>query len=130
MPDVPPPPRLLVIDDAATDRRHLRQTLAPLALEMVEAADGVAGIERAVEGDFALALVDMNMAGLNGYGVVETLRQDARTRALPIVMLSAQSKASDRVGGYRAGANLYLAKPVDPDRFRRTVALLLGISAA
>lgn len=124
--DNPGRPQILVVDDAATYRSYLRQIVEALGATIEEAADGVAGIEQAIQGGFALAVIDVNMPGLNGYAVVEALRQEPQTRALPVIMFSSESKQGDRIAAYRAGANLYLVKPMQQGRLGHYLRLILG----
>jgi PAS domain S-box-containing protein len=103
-------PRVLVVDDNADMRDYLRRLLAP-AYTVEVAADGLAAwacVERALPD---LVLSDVMLPGLDGFGLLRRLRAEARTRSLPVVLLSARAGEEARVGGLEAGADDYLVKP-------------------
>jgi CheY-like chemotaxis protein len=71
-----------------------------------------------------LVLLDLNLPKLGGMEVLHRLRADARTRVLQVVILSSSSESRDVAGCYQAGANSYIVKPVDFDRFSESVKQL------
>ncbi|HEX3481936.1 MAG TPA: ATP-binding protein [Kofleriaceae bacterium] len=102
--------RVLVVDDNADMRGYLRSVLAPhVAVEAVR--DSGAALEAARRAPPDLVLTDVMMPNLDGIGLVRALRADERTRAVPVVMLSARAGEEARVDGLRAGADDYLVKP-------------------
>ncbi|MEO1233174.1 MAG: response regulator [Myxococcota bacterium] len=106
--------KILVVDDAATVRMFLRSLLSSAEHEVIEAHDGIEGLEKALSEPPDLAFVDINMPALDGYGMIRKLRADPSTCSLPIIMCSTESKPVDELHAYQAGANFYLRKPVDP----------------
>jgi two-component system, response regulator len=64
-----------------------------------------------------LVLLDLKLPGLNGHEVLERLRQDARTRHVPVVMLTSSVEAEDVHRSYVLGANSYVRKPVSLSEF-------------
>jgi two-component system response regulator len=71
-----------------------------------------------------LVLLDLNLPKLNGHDVLKRLREDERTRLLPVVILTTSVEARDRLEGYRLGANSYVRKPVDFTEFIDVVSRL------
>jgi two-component system, response regulator len=71
-----------------------------------------------------LILLDLNLPKLSGFSVLSRIRQDERTRFIPLVVLSSSSQEGDVKESYRLGANSYVRKPVDFDRFVDEVAHL------
>lgn len=69
-----------------------------------------------------LIVLDNNMPKLNGIEVLERLRQDARTRFTPVVMLTSSTQPNDIARAYQAGANSYLSKPMDTKRMQELVS--------
>ncbi len=69
-------------------------------------------------------LLDLKMPKLNGHEVIERLRADKRTRDLPIVVLTSSDLDRDMAQSYRLGANSYVQKPVDSEKFRQAVEQL------
>lgn len=111
-------PCVLVIDDATTVRRFHRQMLETAGCRVIEAANGLEGLEQALMHDVRLILVDVNMPEMDGYSFLRRLREDARVGATPAIMISTEAKPRDLEEALAAGANLYLVKPVRPERLR------------
>jgi CheY-like chemotaxis protein len=93
--------------------------------------DGVEALEYLFcEGDWAgrapslprMVLLDLKMPRMDGMQVLARLRQDERTRTLPVVMLTSSREEGDLLGSYELGANSYVVKPVDFGQFAQTVA--------
>ncbi len=92
---------------------------------VVVARDGVEALERLSEGDLPqLVLLDLNMPRLGGVEVLRRIRAEARTRMVPVVILTSSREESDLVRGYREGANSYIQKPVDFEQFLEAVRQL------
>lgn len=82
---------------------------------MVCAPSAALALEKLHEGDFALALVDVNMPGMNGFQLAELMREDDRTKEIPIIFLTGSGGDAGRsFRGYEAGAIDFLEKPVHP----------------
>ena len=102
--------KVLVVDDNADMREYVARLLSQrYAVET--AADGVQALARVREHPPDLVLSDVMMPGLDGFGLLETLRENAETRALPVILLSARAGEEARVEGLDAGASDYLVKP-------------------
>jgi len=71
-----------------------------------------------------LILLDLKLPKLDGLEVLEQIKRDPRTRALPVVILTSSKQEDDLVKGYRLGGNSYIQKPVDFDQFRNTIKRL------
>ncbi|HTA48656.1 MAG TPA: response regulator [Verrucomicrobiae bacterium] len=71
-----------------------------------------------------LVLLDLKMPKVDGMQVLMRVKGDARTRTIPVVLMTSSREERDMVGGYDLGANSYLQKPVDFDEFRKMVKLL------
>src|SRR5690606_3653167 len=107
-------PRVLVVDDQPDVRTYLGALLAP-RYEVVEAADGHEGIERARAARPALIISDVMMPRRSGFELVAELKGDPATRSIPIILLTARSATETRVAGLLHGADEYVAKPFEPD---------------
>ena len=117
--------RILVIDDAATVRMYHRHILEQAGYLVEEAINGVEALEKALLTQFDLYLVDINMPKLDGYGFLRELRSNDMAQA-PAIMISTEAAAEDRQRAYAAGANYYMAKPMQPEQLLAPVALMLG----
>ncbi len=89
-----------------------------------EVGSGTAALERIAAERPALLVIDRNMPGLSGVDVIRSLRGDAHTASLPILMLTAANNSQSEAESLDAGADDYIAKPVTMERLRaRTRAL-------
>ena len=102
--------RVLVVDDNVDMREYLTRILG-LRWAVETAADGAAAFEAARQNPPDLVLTDVMMPRAGGFELLRALRDDDRTRLVPIVMLSARAGEESRVEGLTAGANDYLVKP-------------------
>jgi signal transduction histidine kinase len=103
-------PRVLWADDNADMRDYVRRLLAD-RYDVLAVPDGLAALAAAQEQHPDLILSDIMMPGLDGFGLLRALRADARTRTLPVILLSARAGEDAAIEGLDAGADDYLAKP-------------------
>jgi DNA-binding response OmpR family regulator len=106
--------KVLVIDDEAPIRLLCRVNLEAEGMQVVEAADGPAGLEKAQGEAPDVVLLDVMMPGLDGWRVAEQLLQDERTRGIPIIFLTARAEFRDRAKGLDIGGVDYVTKPFNP----------------
>lgn len=118
--------RILVVDDAVTVRMYHRHLLEALGFAVDEAENGIEGLERALSGDHALYLVDVNMPKMDGYAFVGEIRRNPDLHAVPVVMISTEAGEHDRERAFAAGANDYVVKPVQPRALQERARLLAG----
>ncbi len=106
--------RVLVIDDEAPIRLLCRVNLEAEGMDVLEAADGPTGLEKARSETPDVILLDVMMPGLDGWRVAEELLDDERTSAIPIVFLTARAELRDRARGIDLGGVDYVTKPFNP----------------
>jgi DNA-binding response OmpR family regulator len=106
--------RVLVIDDERAIRLLCRVNLAASGMEVLEAADGRAGLDLARNERPDLVLLDVMMPDVDGWTVARELAADEETREIPVVFLTARADAADRRLGEQLGGVGYLVKPFDP----------------
>ena len=119
-------PRILVVDDAVTVRAFSRRVLEADGFVVDEAVNGIEGLERAMAEPPDLVIVDVNMRKMDGYTMLRVLRRDPVLRDVPAIMISTESKDSDREQALLAGANWYFVKPVRPGDLTAAARLLTG----
>ena len=115
------PARLLLIDDDDELAGLLQQYLMPQAFQLEAAANGLAGVERAVASSFGLIVLDVMLPDIDGFEVLRRIREQSDT---PIIMLTARGDDVDRIVGLELGADDYLPKPFNP---RELVARIRAI---
>jgi DNA-binding response OmpR family regulator len=106
--------RVLVIDDEAPIRLLCRVNLEAEGMDVLEAADGPSGLEKARSERPDVILLDVMMPGLDGWRVAEELLDDERTERIPIVFLTARAELRDRARGIDLGGVDYVTKPFNP----------------
>jgi two-component system cell cycle response regulator len=105
--------RVLVVDDIAANIRLLEAKLSAEYFNALTATNGPEAIKLAREQRPDIILLDVMMPGMDGLEVCRRLRADALTRHTPVVMVTALSEVEDRVRGLEAGADDFLAKPIN-----------------
>jgi two-component system sensor histidine kinase and response regulator WspE len=122
-----PARRILVVDDSITVRELERQLLESRGYAVDVAVDGVDGWNAVREGDYHLVISDVDMPRMDGIGLVRSIKQDARLKSIPVVIVSYKDREEDRMRGLDAGADGYLTKSSFHDRtFLDAVADLIG----
>jgi len=106
---------VLVVDDIEQNRIAMRALLERPGLRVLTVAGGVEALEALLVNDVALALVDVQMPGMDGFELAELMRGAERTRTIPIIFVTAAPIDAQRsFRGYEAGAVDFLNKPIDP----------------
>ena len=117
--------RLLLIDDDARLAAMVGDYLRNAGFEIDVAATLAAGRERLHDGHYDALLLDLMLPDGDGLDFTRTLRSDARTRRLPLLMLTARGEPLDRIVGLELGADDYLGKPFEPRELLARVKALL-----
>ncbi|MBL8114130.1 MAG: response regulator [Acidobacteria bacterium] len=104
------PRKVLVADDSTTTRELERSILVASGFEVETAVDGEDAWSKLQLGDFDLLITDVEMPGMNGFELTETVRRDPRFAGLPVVIITSLDKDSERRRGLSAGAQAYLVK--------------------
>jgi two-component system response regulator ResD len=118
---------ILVVDDEERIRRLLRMYLEKEGFDIEEAEDGESALQKAVEHDYDLILLDLMLPGIDGLEVCARLRQQ---KATPIIMLTAKGEEANRVQGFEVGADDYVVKPFSPREVIYRVKAILRRSSA
>ena len=116
--------KILYVEDDPTAEAYIARGLTEQGYQVEVARDGRSGIERALEVDFDLLVLDVMLPGIDGFEVLRELR--ARGVATPVIYLSARGEVADRVTGLDLGADDYLKKPFSPQELRARVQAVLG----
>lgn len=103
---------VLIVEDSVTQSESIRAVLENNELNVVCAMDGPSGLAKAQEIHPDLIIMDVNMPGMDGFQVVQALKSDPKTSAIPIVMLTSSTTPDSALAGLRAGAIDYIPKDV------------------
>jgi response regulator RpfG family c-di-GMP phosphodiesterase len=113
------PVKFLLADDLSENLLSLEALLRREGLMLLKAQSGDQALELLLEHDVALALIDVQMPGLNGFELAELMRGNERTRRVPIIFVTAgTTDGQRRFQGYEAGAVDYIQKPIESDVLR------------
>jgi CheY-like chemotaxis protein len=113
---------ILLVEDTLANRALAVKLLKAAGHEVIEAADGAAGIVAAQARHPDLVLMDLSLPGLDGWEALKQLRADNRTRHLRVVALTAHAMAGARDQALAAGFDGYMSKPIDAVSFAETVS--------
>ena len=120
---------ILVVDNEPDILRFVDVNLRLEGFDVVTAGDGEAALEMAFKLRPALIVLDVMMPKMDGFEVCRRLRADARTRMIPVIILTAKTTMIDKVVGLTAGADDYVLKPFDPIELVARVRTTLKRSA-
>jgi len=121
------PSRILVVEDDVMNSRLLATILTRLEYAVETAFDGVTGLEKAKSSPPDLILLDINLPRMDGYEVARRLKQEDKTKIVPIVVISSFAEVENRVKAFEAGADDFLSKPIDQVELRARVQSLLKV---
>lgn len=114
--------KVMVVDDSATIRRFVMYALRARGLQVITAEDGQEALETLAHTAVDLVITDLNMPKLDGFGLVQAIREDGDFGSLPVIILSSLSGDEDVDRGLSLGATAYLTKPFDETRIQYEVA--------
>ncbi|KPF62791.1 hybrid sensor histidine kinase/response regulator [Porphyrobacter sp. AAP60] len=121
-------PKFLLVDDLEENLLALEALLAREGLELHRASGGDEALELILEHEYALALLDVQMPGMDGFELAEIMRANTRSQHIPIIFLTAGSEdAARKFHGYEAGAVDFMQKPIEPTILRSKSSVFLDL---
>lgn len=117
---------ILAVDDSASIRQLVSFTLKGAGYEVIEAADGMDGLEKAKSRPVNLILTDQNMPRMDGMTMVKSLRALPQYKTVPILILTTESSDAMKAQGRAAGATGWLVKPFDPQKLLEVIKKVIG----
>jgi two-component system, chemotaxis family, chemotaxis protein CheY len=117
---------ILAVDDSASIRQMVSFTLKSAGYEVVEAVDGMDGLDKAKTRPVNLVLTDQNMPRMDGLTLIKNLRGLPQYKSTPILMLTTESSDAMKSQGRTAGATGWLVKPFDPQKLIEVVRKVIG----
>lgn len=105
--------RVLIVDDDPEIMDWLSMDLQMSGFATDSASDGLSGLKKAQNGNYDLIILDVMMPKMDGFDVCGNLRKSAKTKDIPIILLTAKGAIEDKIMGFGSGADDYLVKPFD-----------------
>jgi two-component system, chemotaxis family, chemotaxis protein CheY len=118
---------VLIVDDYKTMLRIVGNLLKQLGFKNVlEATDGSSALAMLREKECGLVISDWNMEPMTGLQLLKEVRADAKLKALPFIMVTAESKTENVVAAKAAGVNNYIVKPFNAETLKSKISAVLG----
>jgi CheY-like chemotaxis protein len=118
--------RILIVDDDELVLIALRELLRPAGYVVETVSSGSQALERLSKEMFDLLILDIIMPEMDGFELCKRIREKENYRDVPIVFLTAKSREEDRKMGIDAGANLFLSKPISPQKLLHLISDTIG----
>ncbi|WP_026103360.1 response regulator transcription factor [Pseudanabaena sp. PCC 6802] len=117
---------VMIVDDSAMIREMVCEHLKKYGMAVVEAVDGEDAMEKIKANIPDLVVTDVVMPRKNGYELCRWLKNEPKTKDVPVIMCTTKSEEFDRYWGMKQGADAYVTKPYNPNELLTTVKQLLG----
>ncbi|MCA9773131.1 MAG: response regulator [Myxococcales bacterium] len=118
--------KILAVDDSASMRQMVAFTLKSAGYDVVEAVDGVDGLEKITAApDIDMVVTDLNMPNMDGIEMIRQIRAIPEQKFKPIIMLSTESNGAKKQAGKSVGATGWIVKPFNPDQLLAVVKKVL-----
>ncbi|MBN66882.1 MAG: two-component system response regulator [Rickettsiales bacterium] len=118
---------ILIVDDYKTMLRIIKNLLKQLGFENVdEATDGTMALGKIQEKQYGLVISDWNMEPMSGYELLKKVRAADATKALPFIMITAESKTDNVIAAKQAGVSNYIVKPFNAGTLKTKMEAVIG----
>ena len=105
-------PQFLIVDDFSTMRRIIRGLLKEAGyVDADEAEDGQVAFQKLQTGHFDCVITDINMPNMNGFELLEAIKEDEKLKSTPVLMITAEASKDDVIKAAKLGASAYIVKP-------------------
>lgn len=121
-------PTILIVDDSLVDLKLLMEMMTARQMRLNVAFDGMDGYHKAEMLNPDLILMDINMPGMEGFSVCRMLKNNPRTRDIPLIFLTASSETEKRIHGFALGASDYIGKPFNEQEVIARVEVHLNLA--
>ena len=117
---------VLIVDDSRITLDMIEFMISSADYEVITALGGLEALELMDRNTVDLAVVDINMPGMDGYTLIRKIRSDKIFHEVPIIIVTTEAEARNKEKGFEAGANAYLVKPIQADEMIAQIRLLIG----
>lgn len=116
-------PTILHVEDNADNRQIVRDLFSAMGYRIIEAEDGLSGVEIAslMANELDLILMDIQLPKMSGYDAVRAIKNNKDIRNIPIIVITSYALSGDDRKAFEAGADDYIAKPYKPRELRKKV---------
>ena len=118
--------RILIVDDDEMVLMAVNELLNQEGYDVQSASSGSEALKKLEENSYDLIMLDIIMPEMDGFSVCKKIRAKDNCEEIPIVFLSAKSSEADKSDGLDAGANLFLSKPISPDKLIEVISQTIG----
>jgi two-component system, chemotaxis family, chemotaxis protein CheY len=118
---------ILVVDDSELIRNFHSYILRSAGFNVISSSDGYDALEHIYSKKIDLVITDINMPKMDGYVLIEKIRNEAQFEEIPIVIVSTEEEMKDKQKGFDIGANAYIVKPTRPDVLIQNIKMLLSL---
>jgi two-component system, OmpR family, alkaline phosphatase synthesis response regulator PhoP len=118
--------RILIVDDDEMVRMALVELLRPEGYELDESASGKEALVKINENKYDLMMFDIIMPEMDGLELCKRVRARDEYKDIPVVFLTAKSREQDKIKGLEAGANMFLSKPISPEKLLAIISETIG----
>ena len=122
--------RILLIDDSLSIRKFVGRMLETAGYQVETAIDGEEGLRKAAAESYHLIITDLEMPKINGYEVIQALRDRPQTKTIPIIVMTTRVGEKHRQMALSLGATSYIAKPIEERALVREISRWVGGAAA
>ncbi|RKY67101.1 MAG: response regulator [Candidatus Latescibacterota bacterium] len=117
---------ILVAEDSPTVRKLVTLALKAQGFRVVQAQDGMDALEKLARYEVDLIITDLNMPNMDGYSLIQAIRENEHLKDVPIIVLSSEAKEEDKQKAFALGADSYLVKPFNARRVQFEVAKFIN----
>ncbi|MBT8203274.1 MAG: response regulator [Acidimicrobiia bacterium] len=117
---------VLIVEDSPSVRRLIEVSIRPLGVTVIEAEDGIGGLEAARREVPDIILLDIGLPGIDGWEVLRELRADTRTADIAVIIVTAHAQPEVAAAAERRGADGFITKPFRPGELREEIVGLIG----
>lgn len=120
---------VLIVEDSPSVRRLIEVSIRPLGVTVIEAEDGIEGLDVARREIPDVILLDIGLPGIDGWEVLRELRGDTRTADISVIIVTAHAQPEIAAAAERRGADGFITKPFRPRELREEIIGLMGQGA-
>ena len=118
--------KILIVDDSPIVLRLHSYILEEAGFDCITAENGFAAMEILLREPVDMVITDINMPRMNGYELTRRIRSTEGYDTVPVIIVSTEEEAKDKMKGMEAGANVYIVKPAQPESLITNVRMLIG----